>query len=165
MKDRIKHAIETADDDRKEESSFGKMRYCCMGCNNDYPNRQSFSQHRCNILKRKWYKCEKCEKTLSSNHSLWRHKKTCKNGLKRKRSDEDEHAPVKIKADNIPSNDKTLTWNGKSWKTENESLRFQLNLGRDLSSILERGALSENDFNDMQNESINMYKALFQTQS
>ena len=164
IKDCIKHAIETADD-RKKESCFGKITYCCMRCDNNYPNRQDFSHHRCNILKRKWYKCEKCEKTLSSYHSLWRHKKTCKNDLKRKRNDDDEQVPVKIKANNIPSNDKTLRWNGSCWKTENESLRYQLNLGRDLTSILERRALNENEFNDMQKESINMYKALYQTQS
>ena len=27
----------------------------------------------------KWYNCEQCGKNLSSYHSLWRHKKTCKN--------------------------------------------------------------------------------------
>ena len=92
--------------------------------------------------------CEKCFKTYSSRQTLWKHKHRSKVGC------EEQRAPSIH-----------LTWNGKCWKTENESLRYQLNLGRDLSLILERGALSENDFNDMQNETINMYKALFQVQS
>ena len=81
IKVRIKHAIETADDDRKEESSFGKMRYCCMGCDKSYADKKGLSRHckrkGCNMNGRHPHKCEKCGQILASPQSLWNHKQRC----------------------------------------------------------------------------------------
>ena len=54
-----------------------------------------------------------------------------------------------------------LKWDGKSWKTQNRDIRYQLNLGRDLNSLVERGAIKEDTLNARQKYFIRMYKDLF----
>ena len=56
-----------------------------------------------------------------------------------------------------------LKWDGKCWKLINKGyIRYQLNLGRDLISLLQRGTIKEDVLNNKQKELIKMYKDLLQ---
>ena len=89
--------------------------------------------------------CTDCGKGLSSRSSLCRHKKSCK----------------EIRKHVKPSIMLNLKWNGESWETKAKNLRYRMNLGRDLSNLLERGAIKEDTLNSTQKEYIRMYKSLF----
>ena len=80
--------------------------------------------------------CDNCGRSLACRSSLSRHKRKCKS-------------------------DFTLMWNGKSWETRSSDVHYKLNLGRDLSNLLERGAIKDDALNSCQIECIQMYKALF----
>ena len=54
-----------------------------------------------------------------------------------------------------------LKWNGKCWETMNKDIHYRLNLGRDLCSLVEKGAIKEEVLNSSQKEYIQMYKNLF----
>ena len=54
-----------------------------------------------------------------------------------------------------------LKWNGKCWETTNKDIHYRLNIGRDLLSLLEKGAIKEDALNSSQKEYIQMYKNLF----
>ena len=54
-----------------------------------------------------------------------------------------------------------MKWNGKCWQSVNKSIRCQLNLRRDLLSLVERCAIKEDALNSLQKEYIQMYKYLF----
>ena len=54
-----------------------------------------------------------------------------------------------------------LKWNGTSWETRSKNITYQMNLGRDLSNLLERGAIKDDALNSCQREYIQMYKTLF----
>ena len=99
--------------------------------------------------------CVKCGKTYASYQSLWKHKKRiCKRSNK----------PV----GQVVSNYKyvkpiILKWNGTSWETRSKNITYQMNLGRDLSNLLERGAIKDDALNSCQREYIQMYKTLFKS--
>ena len=89
----------------------------------------------------KRYLCDRCDKNFANHRSLWGHKKRiCQ-----------RHIEPTI-----------LKWNGKSWETKTANMHYQLNLGRDLSDLLERGAIKEEALNSTQRKYIQMYKSLFQ---
>ena len=89
-------------------------------------------------LSRKQYLCDRCDKNFANHRSLWGHKKR------------DCRIEPTI-----------LRWNGKSWETS-KNMHYRMNLGRDLSSLLERGAIKEEALNSTQRKYIQMYKSLFQ---
>ena len=89
-------------------------------------------------LSRKQYLCDRCDKNFANHRSLWGHKKR----------------GCRIE----PT---ILRWNGKSWETS-KNMHYRINLGRDLSSLLERGAIKEEALNSTQRKYIQMYKSLFQ---
>ena len=99
--------------------------------------------------------CVKCGKTYASYQSLWKHKnRICKRSNK----------PVS----QVVSNYKyvkpiILKWNGTSWETRSKNITYQMNLGRDLSNLLERGAIKDDALNSCQREYIQMYKTLFKS--
>ena len=47
-----------------------------------------------------------------------------------------------------------LKWNGKCWETTNKDIHYRLNLGRDLCSLVEKGAIKEDALNSSQKEYI-----------
>ena len=56
-----------------------------------------------------------------------------------------------------------LKWDGKCWKIINKDyIRYQLNLGRDLVSLLRKGAIKEDVLNSKQKELIKMYSDLLE---
>ena len=86
------------------------------------------------VEKKKWCVCEKCGKTLSNYHSLWRHKKKCTSGCHQN----SEPSSVKIQAladhkrdcrNKIPI--LKLKWNGSAWQRDNscEKWYYQMKLG------------------------------------
>ena len=101
----------------------------------------------CAMIRKKSFKCEKCGKILGSRQSLWNHKQ--------------RHLSEKM----LKKNDKIgrihLKWNGKCWETKNKDIHYRLNLGRDLCSLVEKGAIKEEVLNSSQKEYIQMYKNLF----
>ena len=114
--------------------------------------------------RKKWYKCDKCEKTLASYKSLWQHKKTCKFNNTHAKTDTAIYTwrkPAAQVENTIPSIQ--LKWNGKCWESDvnKRDIHYRLNLGRDLFSLLERGAMKEDALNCTQREYVNMYKKLF----
>ena len=103
----------------------------------------------CAMIRKKSRKCEKCGKILANRQSLWKHKQI--------------HLPENSK---IPKKNATiarihLKWNGKCWETMNKDIHYRLNLGRDLCSLVEKGAIKEEVLNSSQKEYIQMYKNLF----
>ena len=56
-----------------------------------------------------------------------------------------------------------LKWNGTSWETRSKNITYQMNLGRDLSNLLERGAIKDDALNCCQREYLQMYKTLFKS--
>ena len=80
--------------------------------------------------------CNKCLKTYSCRQALSYHKRNSRCGIII-----------------------TLKWNGKCWETKDT--RYRLNHGRDLSALLERGAIKEEALNSTQKEYVQMYKTLF----
>ena len=98
--------------------------------------------------------CSSCSKTLSCQSSLCRHKKVCKNNAANfVRMDDklDQDRGIKL----------TLKWNGKFWETKNTNFHYQINLGRDLANLLQRGAIKEDALNSTQKDYVQMYKSLF----
>ena len=89
------------------------------------------------LLKR--HNCEVCGKNYANSYNLSRHR--CDNGKQ--------------------STSIVLKWNGKCWKSVNRNIHYQLNLGRDLLSLVEKGAIKEDALNSSQKEYIQMYKNLF----
>ena len=122
----------------------------CGSCGEDCGSRELLRLHRWKCTKR--ITCKRCNKKYASHQSLSNHRKICsaRESMLSRRCGVDD--PIKSK----------LEWNGKYWKTRNTNLHYQINLGRDLSSLLEREAIKEDALNDMQRESIIMYNALFQ---
>ncbi len=97
--------------------------------------------------------CDRCGKRYASYQSLWNHRnRICKRVIKPVSQDVSDYKYVK------PT---ILKWNGKSWETRSKNVRYQMNLGRDLSNLLERGAIKEDALNCSQKEYIQMYKTLF----
>ncbi len=97
-------------------------------------------------IKTKRRPCDNCGKSLACRSSLCRHKKACRGG----------GDPVfKFFRPTI------MMWNGRYWETRSNDLHYQMNLGRDLSDLLERGAIKEDALNSSQKEYIRMYKSLF----
>ena len=54
-----------------------------------------------------------------------------------------------------------LKWNGKSWETKSTNVHYKMNLGRDLSDLLQRRAIKEEALNSKQRDYIRMYNSLF----
>ena len=98
--------------------------------------------------------CNDCCKELSCRQALWKHRKTCKDVLVRMSEETPNHKYIK------PI---TLKWNGRSWESRSKNLYYQMNLGRDLSNLLERGAIKDDALNSSQREYIRMYKSLFKS--
>ena len=88
--------------------------------------------------------CKESDKIFASRQTLGVHKRRSKTECGEKR---------------VPS--MHLKWNGKGWETLNRDIHYQLNLGRDLSSLLKRAAIKEDALNNKQKEYIRMYKDLF----
>ena len=117
----------------------------------------------------KQVQCSTCSKTMRSDN-LKRHKISClsKHQKIEIRSAENENATERLCDNNttqIESGVLTilLKWDGKCWKIINrDHIRYQLNLGRDLVSLLRNGAIKENVLNSKQKEFIKMYKDLLQ---
>ena len=117
----------------------------------------------------KQVQCPTCLKTMRSDN-LKRHKISClsKHQKIEIHLAENENASERLCDKNttqIESGVLTihLKWDGKCWKIINrENIRYQLNLGRELVSLLQRGAIKEDVLNNKQKELINMYKDLLQ---
>ena len=54
-----------------------------------------------------------------------------------------------------------LEWNGSSLVTKDSESRYQLNLGRDLSTLMENGAIQKDRLNTKQKVCVQMYYSLF----
>ena len=122
--------------------------------------------------------CMYCGKTLSSYQTLWRHKKTCKT-----KESQNQHLCIcgekflthesfcqhqeicsrAINAHKFTAADTKLVleWNGSSWETKDSETRYQLNLGRDFSTLTDNGAIQKDRLNTRQKECIQMYHSLF----
>ena len=130
--------------------------------------------------------CVYCGKTLSSAQTLWRHKKTCKaKGLQQKTCKDkglqhvcicgekflthesfyqhQEKCSRAINAQKFTSSNTKLVleWNGSSWETKDNEPRYHLNLGRDLSTLVENGVIQKDRLDTKQKECIHMYHSLF----
>ena len=122
--------------------------------------------------------CKNCGKTLSSAQTLWRHKKTCKAKESQNQHlclcDEKfltnesfcQHQEICSRAINAhrfiaADTNLVLTWNGSSWETKDNETRYRLNLGRDLSTLIDNGAIQKDRMNTKQKECIQMYYSLF----
>ena len=103
------------------------------------------------------YLCDGCSKKYASSQSLWNHKK---------RICQRAESFDRLRRDIATFNNKcvkpiTLKWNGRSWETRSKDIPYQMNLGRDLSNLLERGAIKDDSLNSTKRENIQMYKSLF----
>ena len=99
------------------------------------------------VVKRKFV-CDGCGKGFVSAQSLWNHK--------------NRRLKPQVTSPSGGVEPLTLSWNGKSWqRCGSKNLCYRLNLGRDLSNLLERGAIKDNSLNSTQKECIEMYKSLF----
>ena len=112
------------------------------------------------VEKKKWYVCEKCGKTLSCNHSLWRHKKICTY----KRTIDSESSSIKVHHDQkrrIPI--LKLKWNGSAWQRDDkcEKWYYQMKLGRDLDNLVRKREINEDVLNATQKSYLQMYRKLF----
>ena len=140
-----------------------------------------------NVEKKKWYVCEKCGKTLSNYHSLWRHKKKCTSNHLDGLTDREESIlpqdekitsgakPLHEKSVNIqpPADHKRdcrnkipilkLKWNGSAWQRVNscEKLYYQMKLGRDLDNLVRKRAINEDVLNATQKSYLQMYREMF----
>ena len=102
------------------------------------------------MVKRKFV-CDGCGKGFVRSQSLWNHKN--------RRLKPQVASPSGGGGGAEPL---TLSWNGKSWqRCGSKNLCYRLNLGRDLSNLLERGAIKDDSLNSTQKEYIEMYKSLF----
>ena len=122
-------------------------------------------------MEKKWYSCEKCGKTLSSYHSLWRHKTKCTSGYKRTLNSEPTYEKgVKVQAladhkrdcrNKIPI--LKLKWNGSKWQrdTSCEKWYYQMKLGRDLDNLIQKRAINEEVLNANQKSYLQMYREMF----
>ena len=130
------------------------------------------------VSKSKKRVCIYCGKTLSSYQTLWRHKKTCKT-----KESQNQHLCIcgekfltyesfcqhqkicsrAINAHKFTAADTkfVLEWNGSSWETKDSETRYQLNLGRDFSTLTDNGAIQKDRLNTRQKECIQMYHSLF----
>ena len=95
--------------------------------------------------------CVKCGKTYASYQSLWKHKNRSNKPVDQDVSNYKYVKPIILK------------WNGTSWETRSKNITYQMNLGRDLSNLLERGAIKDDALNSCQREYIQMYKTLFKS--
>ena len=114
------------------------------------------------VEKKKWCVCEKCGKTLSNYHSLWRHKKKFTSGCHQ----DSEPSSVKIQDDHKRRNKipiLKLKWNGSAWQRVNscEKLYYQMKLGRDLDNLIRKRAINEDVLNANQKSYLQMYRELF----
>ena len=99
------------------------------------------------VVKRKFV-CDGCGKGFVSAQSLWNHK--------------NRRLKPQLASSSGGAEPLTLSWNGKSWqRCGSKNLCYRLNLGRDLSNLLERGATKDDSLNSTQKEYIEMYKSLF----
>ena len=99
------------------------------------------------VVKRKFV-CDGCGKGFVSAQSLWNHK--------------NRRLKPQLASSSGGAEPLTLSWNGKSWqRCGSKNLCYRLNLGRDLSNLLERGAIKDDSLNSTQKEYIEMYKSLF----
>ena len=168
---------------RKKSRNINKMSklYVCSICSKELSNRHSLSRHKKKYCKglvnqpvinqrqprifQKSRMCEKCGKTLSNYQALWRHKKTCKFTNTHTKTDTDIYTwrkpTAQVENRNATISSIHLKWNGKCWESINRDIHYRLNLGRDLVSLLERGAIKEDVLNCTQREYVNMYKKLF----
>ena len=122
--------------------------------------------------------CMYCNKTLSSPQKLWRHKKTCKAKESRNQhlcvcgekflpheslSQHQEVCSQAINAHKFIAADTQLVleWNGSSWETKDSESRYHLNLGRNLSTLMENEAIQKDRVNTKQKECIQMYHSSF----
>ena len=134
---RLVDLIENVDDGKeKRERHINDISYSLMKTNNCKS---------CAMIRKKSRKCEICGKILSNRQSLWKHKQI--------------HLPEKMSKKNATRIH--LKWNGKCWETTNKDIYYRINLGRDLCSLIERGAIKEDALNSSQKEYIQMYKNLF----
>ena len=104
--------------------------------------------------------CEKCGKTLSCYHSLWRHKKICT--YKRMINSEPSHKKVQDdQKRRIPI--LKLKWNGSTWQRDNscEKWYYQIKLGRDLDNLIQKRAINEEVLNANQKSYLQMYREMF----
>ena len=130
------------------------------------------------VQKSKKRVCMKCGKTLSSAQTLWRHKKTCKaDGIQNQHlclcgakfltyESFNQHQEIYSQAINAhkftaADTKLVLEWNGTSWETKDNEPRYRLNLGRDLSTLVENGVIQKDRLNTNQKECIRMYYSLF----
>ena len=99
------------------------------------------------VVKRKFV-CDGCGKGFVSAQSLWNHK--------------NRRLKPQLASSSGGAEPLTLSWNGKSWQQcGSKNLCYRLNLGRDLSNLLERGAIKDYSLNSTQKEYIEIYKSLF----
>ena len=99
------------------------------------------------MVKRKFV-CDGCGKGFVSSQSLWNHK--------------NRRLKPQVASPSGGVKPLTLSWNGKSWqRCGSKNLRYRLNLCRDLSNLLERGAIKDDSLNSTQKEYIEMNKSLF----
>ena len=106
--------------------------------------------------------CEKCGKTLSCYHSLWRHKKKCTSGCHQN----SEPSSVKIQAVHKRRNEipiLKLKWNGSAWQRDNscEKWYYQMKLGRDLDNLIRKRAINEDVLNANQKSYLRMFREMF----
>ena len=119
----------------------------------------------------KQVQCSTCSKMMRSDN-LKRHKVSClsKHQQIEIRPAENENA-IKVTSERLCDKNTTqiesgvltilLKWDGKCWKIINrDHIRYQLNLGRDLVSLLRNGAIKEDVLNNKQKDLIKMYNDL-----
>ena len=122
------------------------------------------------VQQKPYWLCMQCMNSYSSRHYLLKKHRCTKSadGRRQRRKDGPPQQPYALKSRCDTDRKKaeccqvnTLMWNGKSWETRSSDIHYKLNLGRDLSNLLERGAIKDDALNSCQIECIQMYKALF----
>ena len=152
-KDLIAEIEAAGDDECEKEEVTAREVFDGYACNKDmgrYKVKGKISSKNSTDKMKRRRLCDSCGKYLASSQSLWNHKRRCRELIQSK-----EKVPI---SEFIRPT--ILRWNGRYWETRSNNLHYQMNLGRDLSNLLDRGAIKDDSLNSTQREYIRMYKSL-----
>ena len=114
--------------------------------------------------------CEKCGKTMSSYHSLWRHKNKCLTDRRIlpqcEKSGTINSEPLRVKVQDDHRNKipiLKLKWNGSMWQRDSscEKWYYKMKLGRDLDNLIRKRAINEEVLNAYQKSYLQIYREMF----